>query len=228
MNEAAVRGEVFRLLRRLWLWPFSQTDLFVCQMCGTKNHPPKGRADIITNRHVAVEVKMFNPDKYGNVEHSRLTPSQITPEQRVWLTNFDADATNRDRYTNEPTDEGAYIALGTQGTAGRDRYLFIVPWFKYLELETTIGEVVGNGKGLPLHIYDGMHNKDQYDLEELYATLALDSYAATWYNEKGKKGYWILPYKHPLMQMMHERRGSFELRDLTEESERWPASQKRR
>jgi len=222
IKESDVRAEVFGLLRRMWLWPFTQTDLFVCRMCGTMNHPPLGRADIITDRHVAVEVKMFKPGKNGDVERSRFFPSQLTPQQRVWLTNYDEDA-DVDRYTNEPDMEGAYLALGTKGVVGQNRCLFIVPWFKYLQLEEEIASVIGSGKALPLQVYAGMHNKDQYDLEGFTAKEALDRYAAEWYN-----GSWRLPYRHPLMQLMLEWRDSFELRDLKEESARWPASQKRR
>ena len=222
MNEASVRAEVFGLLRRMWLWPFTQTDLFVCRVCGTMNHPPKGRADIITDRHVAVEVKLFKTGKGGDVERSRFSPAQLTPQQRVWLTNYDEDA-DIDKYTHEPDMEGAYLALGTKGVAGQNRCLFIIPWFKYLRLEAEIKSVIGLGKALPLQVYDGMHNKDQYDLEQLTAKIALDRFAAEWYN-----GSWRLPRHHPLIQLMYVWRGSSELRDLKVESARWPASQKRR
>ena len=165
---------------------------------------------------------MFNTGKNGNVERSRFSPSHLTPQQRVWLSNYDEDS-DYDQYTHEPDMEGAYLALGTKGVAGQNRCLFIVPWFKYLGVEGDIANMIGNGKALPLQVYEGMRNKDVYNLEQLTAKIALDRYAAEWYN-----GSWRLPYHHPLMQLMYERRDSFELRDLKAESARWPGSRKRR
>jgi len=212
MKEADVRAEVFNLMRRLWLWPITQVDTVQCPGCGRLHHPPTGRPDILglnpAGRSIVVEVKTFpEPRKSGGWEQASCTfPfSAIQDNQRQWLKNFDEDNIAGSSYG------GAYLALGTRhGTAGakkNPRYLWLIPWYKWLRVEDKLRTYQ---ESLPLSVIKGLRKEIQEN--NLTAYGLLKQWSLEW-----QDGHWHLPVNHPLQVFI----ACQEERDLYKENLRW-------
>ena len=255
MNEANVRGEVFGLLRRMFYWPFSQTDarpVMTAQVAeamkfleravlaekslvlkrrfsavwaaikSSINLPPSGRADIICHNpygpSIAVEVKVFSSPTKGKAHpHGvRFAFSQIADNQRMWLNNHNADSPI-DEYTGEASPALTYLALGTvSGRAGKDRYLYMIPWGRWLQFEDTVRKFTGQ-ESIPLFTYPRMRARAAYINSGAFAARLLDAYELTWYD-----GMWHCPPQHPLFEKMYiEHNGDSHERDLSLDKERW-------
>ena len=142
MNEADVRGKVFKTLRLLGYWPITQTDATICPRCRTKVKPPIGRPDILvlhpTAKDLVVEVKALRP------ADTAFPFDRISPEQRKWL----------DRW--EEVGGRGYIGLGAiRKHQSRDHleYLWLVDWTDWKEIEGLVSPIQSSipfaaGKGM--------------------------------------------------------------------------------
>lgn len=124
MKESDVRLKVKHALRARSYWPVTQTDLFICRKCNTKNHPASGRPDILclntSAPSIVVEVKVVRPNE------TAFQFSHISEDQRKWLNNWMADGGD------------GYIALGVirqHGKVQRLDGLYLVDWNEWLEME---------------------------------------------------------------------------------------------
>lgn len=196
MNEAKARREVFNLMRRLWLWPVTQTDASICPH-GHLVRPPRGRPDILVlnpqGPAIVVEAKMFDLDERA------FSFRRIDDGQRQWLNNWEEDGGT------------AFLALGTRtGRAGSKspRYLWLVDWPAWLRVEKScvkLGQL-----SLPLEL----HRARRRDLRDagISAVNLLEGWALVW-----RDSCWHLRESHPLTTLT---RGRGE-RDLGEERKRW-------
>ena len=183
MNEKAVRGEVFRLMRRMWFWPITQTDVTRCPH-GHLAYPKKGRPDIFglnpTGRTIIVEVKILNLSKDKSFAFSN-----IEDEQRKWLSRW--------------TEDGgwAYLALGTIGTKRGQRQLWLVPWVVWQLTEKIVRKHQDSipyiaGKGFKKEMQD-----DKIDILHLFPL-----FEAEW-----KDSRWSLLDQHELWYITGIDRG---------------------
>jgi hypothetical protein len=188
-----------------------------CNQPVTTTPTTPGRADILGVNHrgpdIAVEVKVFRKTKTDDLGE-RLAFSSITPKQRRWLSLFDADSVI-DPETGHAV-AASFLAVGTvTGRAGKDRYLWLVPWPEWTIAEQEIHFWLRQ-KSMVKEPYPGMQKRELVEESELFAIHMLSKWALLWYN-----GGWTLPDDHPLMWKLERERHSREERDLDEEGRRW-------
>ena len=173
MNEAAVRQEVYGLLRRLWYTPHRLKDAILCPKCGAKILPPTGRPDILVN-------SAYGPGAYIEVKVLKAGKSfpfkAITPEQRQYLC----------RRTEEKFR--CYLALGTVDAPRGGRHLWIVDWRAWVLTEILVST---HQKSIPEIAGPGFKKVLQEEHLDLVHLLA--DYECYWEN-----GLWHLPKPHSL------------------------------
>jgi hypothetical protein len=141
-------------------------DASICPRCKAKVLPTADRPDL----HVLNPIGLSFVIEAKFARGTSFPFSEITPGQRTWLSMFTWDGGL------------AYIALGTDGIAPR-RYLWIVPWDKWLEMEAIVRTVQAS---LPIE------NPRRIEARErgLDAVTLLAHYACTWIGGDQK---WLLP-----------------------------------
>lgn len=133
MNEATIRGEVFRSLWQWGMWPITTRDAVICPRCGAKILPEGSRPDIMV-MSVAIEVKAFD---------GRWNFKELRAGQRAYLDWFSS------------TGRPAFLALGTtKGRVGSKdgRRLWCVPWERWKVIEGLL--VQAGEKSIILHAAD--------------------------------------------------------------------------
>jgi len=203
-TEAEFRGELFKLMRRCWLWPKTTTNAWVCHRCGARNLPEGNVPDLVChNAPVAIEVKMFSPPKDDEYLRSSFAFSDITPGQRQWLFLFSKDNGL----------ESAYLGIGMRhgraGTKKEPRRAWLPPWSKWLVVERLLVDNTGNHT-LPLFARPHISHIAQKQL--LVAEHLLGDWELVW-----NKGGWHLPPEHPLCTYLRDGQE----RDTEAEAARW-------
>ena len=188
MNEANIRGEIYRLLRRLWFWPITQTDAVACWKCHSLVKPPIGRPDILAlnpnGPSIVVEVKVFPKPENPGWGPASFRFSRIEDKQRAWLSNWQED--------RKPFSPGAFLALGTihgrTNSKTNPRKLWLVPWPEWLQVEERLRPIQAS---LPLGVRKGL--KKQIQNQNLDALTLLARWELRWTNTE-----WYVPPGHSL------------------------------
>jgi len=187
-TEAEFNTEITHLLRKLWYWPITGTDAFVCEKCGHVTRPQKGRPDILamgTNtRSLAVECKMIpSPAREG--AQPELALKKITPEQRTWLYMFELDL--HPCYKDE--QERSFLALctsfGRAGSIPNPRRAWLIPWLSWELIECDLRKLLPNRVSIPLLTQKGQ-SRIMQDANFCLHRL-LKQYELTWVNKEGWK-----------------------------------------
>lgn len=187
VNEAQLRAEVGRTLRKLWYRTHVFTDMTRCDVCGNEKFPPGGIPDMIfwdwKGPVGFIEFKMFPTPSHGGWARTSLSLSKISPTQRAWLL-----------FAQETGGYHLYVGLGTvHGRAGatkEPRMAWVVPWDYWQTVETDLLPIQ---KSLPLTLRPGLRREIQD--RDLTATTLLRDYELEWAD-----GGWQFPRGHPIGQ----------------------------
>lgn len=179
MKEVQVRREIYRMLRRLYYWPITQTDTSVCSTCGALVKPKTGRPDILAlspyGPSIVVEVKTLNL-----LQQKSFPFSAITPEQRKWLTRWKKDG------------GPGFIAIGTVGVPRGQRKLWLIPWAHWQIREATI-VTHGSQQSIPYFAGPGFSKRlqnEEWDLARWCTEYELQWESGCWHIPEGKPWGW--------------------------------------
>ena len=149
MQESDVQTATRYALESRGYWPFHPTDGILCPKCHTRIVPvSKGRPDLMVPHpagcSTVIEVKDVNKKSNENA----LYFTQISPEQRAWLSDWD-NAAGEDGL-------GAFISVGLILPAQSRTVLsgiWIVPWSRWLDIESNWRAYEQAGVGIIPELY---------------------------------------------------------------------------
>ena len=201
MQEHDVMDATRYALESRGYWPFHPTDGILCPKCHTRIVPvSKGRPDLMVPHpagcSTVIEVKDVNHAKGENA----LYFSEISPEQRTWLSDWDSAAGD--------DGLGAFISIGLIMPAITRTILsaiWVIPWSKWLDIEANwraynkagvgiMPELYKQDQHVPYDLYLG--NYQEYDMYRIKRKKELD----------GREG-WQFQEEHPLAfgQLIQQR-----------------------
>ena len=204
VKEADFNTEIVHLMAKLYYWPITGTDAFVCQRCGHVTRPKKGRPDILalgtSHKSLVIECKMVPPPaREGAAPTFEL--ASIEPKQRRWLTQYDKDS----RPWDSDDIYRSYLALctstGTAGSINTPRRAWLIPWMDWLLFEFALDDVKQGHKSIPLYNKKGQPRALQ--TAGFCLIDRLTQYELEWWpNEE----WWIKESDHPLYLAFGSRR----------------------
>ena len=192
MQESDVQTATRYALESRGYWPFHPTDGILCPKCHTRIVPPsKGRPDLMVPHpsgcSTVIEVKDVNHAKGEN----SLYFSEISPEQRTWLSDWDSAAGD--------DGLGAFISVGLilpRMTQTMLTSVWIVPWNKWLDIESNWRAYGKAGVGIMPELY----KFDQKVPREIYLDMypGFEIYKIKRQRELDGREGWQFQDEHPL------------------------------
>jgi hypothetical protein len=207
MKEADIREEVYNLLRRLWYWPITQTDLnapfdisavnhLVGMLIGMTKTSPKTQAVVfqlkaVLDKAVArppkgrPDILVLYPTRYGTSIVVEVKTLNLTQKKSFAFTKIDNN--QRVWLDRWDTDSGlGYLALGTVGVPRGERKLWLIPWGAWMKIE---GCVKKYQQSIPYKAGPGF--KKELQERHLDLVTQLQRFELVW-----REGCWHADSKH--------------------------------
>lgn len=175
MDESKFRQEAYRMLRLMGYWPIRGRDASVCPRCHSKILPPIGRPDIIVLAPHGINRVLET--KFVNDKQTSFAFSEISTDQREWMTNW-------------MNDGGiAYIGIGVQT---RPASFYIIDWGYWLQIEEQIVDIQAS---IPIDVSKGKSYRKEISSKKLDLVTLASRFKL---NRVG--GEWQAPPGHSLLK----------------------------